>query len=247
MFLFRLILACGTLLRNGVAACAALALGVLLFASLVFSVVGVKYTSGLQAGESAFYSISGNYGYIPTVPVTQMRLLSVSGTNVSASFVNFFPDGHISSNFWIDVFTGQRYNVTSAFYFALASGLNHGDPIFNGWSNITILATQSFQCGGVSRPTVGTQYSPDGAVVRAIWDQSTGVLCSYALTDVAGRTLQLNMINSTMWSQTAAVDPITIGAEVSSLFGLPLVAIILFVYFRRRRARKYGRSPGTSR
>jgi hypothetical protein len=112
----------------------------------------------------------------------------------------------------MDVFTGQRYNATSAFDFAVASGLKQGDPIFNGWSNVTILSAQAFTCGGVSRPTVGTQYSPPyGAVVRVIWDQSTGVLCSYALSDVQGRTLQLNMINSTIWNQPAAVDPFAIG------------------------------------
>jgi hypothetical protein len=234
------------LLRVGVAVCTVLALGVVLSASLVFPALGVRYTPGLQAGESAYYSIIGNYGYVPTEPVTQMKVLSVTGTtNVTASFVNFFPDGQISPGFWIDVFTGQRYNASSAFYFAVASGLKQGDPIFNGWSNVTILSAQAFTCGGVSRPTVGTQYSPDGAVVRVIWDQSTGVLCSYALSDVQGRSLQLNMINSTIWNQPAAVDPFTIGAEVSALFGLPLVAIILFVYFRRKRARKWEVSPGT--
>ncbi len=239
-------MACGILLRAGVAVCAFLALGVVLSASLVFPALGVRYTPGLVAGESAYYSITGNYAYIPTVPITQMKVLSVTGTtNVTASFVNFFPDGHISPDFWIDVFTGARYNSSSPFYFAVASGLKPGDPLFNGWTNVTILGAQAFTCGGVSRSTVGTQYSPPyGAVVRVIWDQSTGVLCSYALSDVQGRTVQLNMINSTIWNQPAVVDPFTIGAEISVLFGLPLVAIILFVYFRRRRAKRYERPLG---
>jgi hypothetical protein len=247
MFLFRLILAGRTLLRARVAACALLALLVALSASLVFPATGVKYIPGLLAGESAYYSIIGNYGYIPTEHVTQMKVLSVTGTtNVTASFVNFFPDGHISPDFWIDVFTGQRYNVTSVFYFAVASGLKPGDPIYNSWSNVTISAAQAFQCGGVSRSSVGTHYSSQyGQLVFAIWDQSTGVLCSYRSSDVAGRNLELDMINSTIWNPPAlAVDPFTIGAEISVLFGLPLVAIIMFVYFRQRRATRFERLPG---
>jgi hypothetical protein len=222
-------------------------LGVVLSASLVFPALGVRYTPGLLAGESAYYSIIGNYGYIPTEPVTQMKVLSVTGTtNVTASFVNFFPDGHISPDFWIDVFTGQRYNASSPFYFAVASGLKPGDPIFNNWSNVTILGAQAFTCGGVSRSTVGTEYHPPyGAIVRVIWDQSTGVLCSYSLNEFSsGKMIQLNMINSTIWNPPVAVDPFTIGAEISILFGLPLVAIVMFVYFRRRRAKRYEKPLG---
>jgi hypothetical protein len=177
-----------------------------------------------------------------------MKVLSVTGTtNVTVSFVNFFPDGHISPEFWIDVFTGARYNITSPFYFAVASGLKPGDPIFNGWTNVTMRGAQAFPCGGVSRSTVGTEYFPSyGADVRVIWDQSTGVLCSYSVTDLngSGKALQLNMVNSTIWNQPAAVDPFTIGAEISVLFGLPLVVIILFVYYRRRRAKRYERPLG---
>ena len=228
--------------KAGVAICAFLALGVVLSASLVFPALAVRYTPGLVAGESAYYSIIGNYGYIPTIPVTQMKVLSVTGTtNVTASFVNFFPDGHVSPDFWIDVFSGQRYNASSPFYFAVALGLKPGDPIFNGWSNVTISAAQAFMCGGVSRSSVGTHYTSQyGELVYAIWDQSTGVLCSYRSSDLtgSGKTLELDMINSTIWNQPAAVDPFTIGAEISVLFGLPLVAIIFFVYFRRKRSRK---------
>lgn len=217
-----------------------LVLLVALSASLIYPALGVKYNPGLQAGEGAFYAISGNYGYIPTEPVTQMTVLSVSGTVVTASFVNFYPDGHIAPDFWLDVFTGSRYNATSLFFFAVASGLQRGDPIFNGWSNFTVLAAQSFSCGGVSRSSVGTQYSPDGQVVRAIWDQSTGVLCSYSINDLTGtgKTLELDMINSTIWSRPGPFDAYAVGAEISLIFGLPLVAIIVIIYFRRRRARR---------
>ncbi len=155
-------LACRTLRPASVAATAVLILGVLLSTSLVFPAAGVRYTPGLQVGDSAFYSLSGNYGYIPTEPVTQMKVLSVSGTNVSASFVNFYPDGHISPSFWIDVFSGQRYNLTSTFYFAISSGLQRGDHIFDGWSNATVTTEQNFTCGGVSRFTLGPSSSLPG-------------------------------------------------------------------------------------
>jgi len=207
--------------------------------SLVFPAFGVKYTPGLQAGEGAFYALSGNYGYIPTEPVSEMKVLSVSGTNVSASFVNFFPDGHINPNFWIDIFSGQRYNHTSTFYFTVASGLQKGDAIFNGWSNVTIVAAQPSTCGGVTRPSVGSHFYTPDSTVNIIWDQATGVLCDYSVTGFTnGELLEIQMLNSTIWNQTAPIDTYTVAAEISALVGLPLVAIILFVYFRRKRAGK---------
>ena len=168
-----------------------------------------------------------------------MKVLSVSGTNVSASFVNFYPDGHISPSFWIDVFSGQRYNLTSTFYFAISSGLQRGDHIFDGWSNATVTTEQNFTCGGVSRFTLGAEFFPAGRTVVIIWDQATGAMCYYrASGNQNGETLVVNMINSTLWSKPTVADPFTVGAEISALVGLPLVAIILFVYFRRKRARK---------
>jgi hypothetical protein len=74
MFLFRFYLALWNLAKGR--GCSMHCFGawssVVLSASLVFPALGVRYTPGLQAGESAYYSIIGNYGYIPTEPVTQM-------------------------------------------------------------------------------------------------------------------------------------------------------------------------------
>ncbi len=202
---------CRTLRPASVASTAVLILGVLLSTSLVYPAVGVRYTPGLLVGDSAFYSLSGNFGYIPTEPVTQMKVLGVTGTNVSVSFVNFYPDGHISPN----------------------------HQIYNGWSNVTIVSQQSFPCGGVSRTTVGIEFFPPNGNVILIWDQATGALCYYSTSNNQnGERLAVNMINSTLWSKPTVADPFTVGAEISALLGLPLVAIIMFVYFRRRRARK---------
>ena len=185
---------------------------------------------------SAFYSLSGNYGYVLSEPVTQMKVLSVSGTNVSASFSNFFPDGQVSPNFSIDVFSGWNGNSSSNFFFAAASGLQLSDPIFYGWS-ITINSQQSLQCGGVSRQVVSAQFSRNGQSIVVIWDQSTGALCRYnAGNNQGGRALfvSMAMTNTTLWSPSSLVDPFVI-ADIFAVAGLPLVGLVVFVYVRRKR------------
>lgn len=208
-------------------------LGVFLSASLIFPAFGVKYTPGLQAGVSAFYSLSGTYGYAPSEPVTQMKVLSVIGTNVSASFSNFFPDGQVSPDFWIDVFSGQGGNSSSNFFFAAASGLRVSDPIFNGWP-VTINGQQSSVCGGVSRQVVSASFIRNYQRVSAIWDQSTGALCSYGANNDRGGTLLLIMTNTTLWSPSTRIDPYVI-ADIFAVAGLPLVGLVVFIYVRRKR------------
>ena len=168
-----------------------------------------------------------------------MKVSGVIGTNVSASFVNFYPDGHISPDFWIDVFSGQRANLTSTFYFDISSGLKRGDQIFSGWSNATVTTEQNFSCGGVQRYSLGVEFFPSGGTVVIIWDQATGAMCYYSATNnQKGETLTLSMINSTLWSRPTVADPLTVGAEISALVGLPLVVVIMLVYVRRKRAKK---------
>jgi hypothetical protein len=209
------------------------------FAPPVFA-PAVSYITPLKANDSAFYLLSGNYGFIPSQPVTQMKVLRVSGTNISASFINFFPDGRLSPNgFWIDIFSGQSYNFTSNLFFAISAGLQRDSPIFNNWNNITVAAQQTLTCGGATRAFVGIGFNRYGQSVHAAWDQATGVLCGYTADDSQRGSLSMSMINTTLWgSQTnrGAPDPITLGAEISAILGLPLVAIIMFVYFRKKRA-----------
>jgi len=222
---------------------AVLVLGVVIVASSVPPGSSLSYYTPLKPGDSAYYSISGNYGYIPGELVTQMKVLGVTGTNVTASFVNFFPDGHISPNFWIDVFSGQRYNSTSTFFFAIAPGLQVHDPIFNTWTNITVVAQNTLTCGGVPREAVGSQFfilSGPTPTVRLAWDRATGALCGYSYSDSQGKLLTLSMINTTLWGSATAspLDPFTVGAEISAFLGLPLLAVIMFVYFRRTRRKR---------
>jgi hypothetical protein len=208
------------------------------FAPPVFA-PAVAYTTPLKPNDSAYYLLTGNYGFIPSQTTTQMKVLRVSGTNISASFVNFFPDGHLSPyGFWIDIFSGQTYNFTSNFYFAVAAGLQRDSPIFNNWINITVAAEQTYACGGSNRALIGIRFTRWGQTVQATYDQATGALCGYNSDDPQRGNLHLNMINTTLWGSQlnrGAPDPLTIGAEISAILGLPLVAIIVFVYFRKKR------------
>jgi len=228
---------------------ATIVLGLAVFASFIPPGFALTYYTPLKPGDSAYYSISGNFGYIPGDPVTQMRVLSVSGTNVTASFTNFFPDGRIAPNFWIDVFSGQRYNSTSTFFFAITPGLQVHDPVFNTWGNVTIVAQNTLGCGGYNRQAVGAQFlllsGGTGFTIRLAWDMTTGALCGYSYgPDSQGRTLGLSMLNTTLWGPgaTRALDPFTVGAEVSAFLGLPLLAVIMFVYFRGTRRKRRGSS-----
>ena len=222
---------------------ATLVLGLTILASFIPSGFALTYYTPLKRDDSAYYAISGNFGYIPGQPVTQMKVLSVSGTNVTASFTNFFPDGRIAPNFWIDVFSGQRYNSTSTFFFAVTPGLQVHDPIFNTWGNVTIVAQNTLGCGGYNRPAAGAQFLIfGGPTIRLAWDEATGALCGYSYDDSQGRSLSLSMLNTTLWGPgaTRALDPFTVGAEISAFLGLPLLAVIMFVYFRGTRRKRRG-------
>jgi hypothetical protein len=181
------------------------------------------------------YSLSGYYAF--NTNNAQMRVLSVAGTQVTASFTGHPASGLTLGKMWIDIFTGQSSNFTSnLFDFIVASGLKQGDPIFNNWTNITIL-NQFNNCGGQARSTVSTRYVREGQVVQIAWDQNTGVMCSYSATDSRG-SLVFSLDNSTLWSSPSSLDTFAIAAGVSAVLGLPLVVLIVLVYLRRKRARK---------
>ena len=208
---------------------------VTMFGSLVLPGHALSYKPGVKAGDSAYYSVSATY----TVgqPVSRMSVLSVIGTNVSASFFGFYPDGGLPNGFSIDVFSGQTTNSTSNFFFVIAAGLLTGDPIFNNW-NITVAGQSNLTCGGVSRPAVAAQFTRTGQSIRLAWDQATGAMCGYTGQDNRG-VLFVNMINGTFWTPVSApIDTFAVAAEITSAIGLPLLVIVLFVYFRRRQARK---------
>ena len=212
---------------------------IILSIGLVSPALGVSYSTGLEPGDTIMYSLSGSDRL--GTNNTQIKVLSVTGTRVTVNFTDYPPSGFPSGSMWIDVFDGGSSAPSSNLFYAVASGLKLGDPIFNNW-NVTIVSQQSNTCGGQSRPLVYTQYQRQGQFVQAAWDQSTGVMCNYSATDPGGNSgLGFTLVNATMWSSGAQVDAFTIAAEVSAALGLPLVVLILFVYFRKRKARRPAR------
>jgi hypothetical protein len=168
-----------------------------------------------------------------------MSVLGVTGTNITAGFSNFWPDGLITSNvYWLDVFTGQVRNASSNLFFAVTPGLQLYDPIFNG-ASITITSQQALLCGGVSRQVVIAQFTKTSQNVAIAWDQSTGAMCRLNASDqYQFRILSMGMKNTTIWGAASTPpDAFAIAANVTAALGLPLVALIVFVYLRRRRAR----------
>ena len=219
-------------------------LGIFLFDNLCIPVFAVNnYLPGLRSGDSAYYSLSGNYGF--NQPVTRMVVSNVAGTNVTASFTSLFLDGYTPSGlFWVDVFTGQLYNGSSNFLFTVATGLQRTDSVFHGSVLTITVGPRSVACGGVSRQVVSTQFSRLSQAVSISWDQSTGAMCSYSAYDDNGRALTLQMTNTTLWSSssTSSPDSLTVVAEVGAAFGGVLVVLIVFVYFRGKPTKKPQRS-----
>ncbi len=143
-----------------------LALSGIVLSSLFPAGVAVTYRPGLKRGDIAFYDLTGNYGFSPGNPETQMSVSDVTGTNITASFSEFYPDGPSSSTvYWIDVFSGQVRNATSNLFFAVTPGLLVADPIFNV-GNLKITSQQTTQCGGATRQMVSVQFRSAGIRAR---------------------------------------------------------------------------------
>ena len=215
--------------------------GVLLPSMLPPAHATSSYRAGLKTGDSAYYELSGTYGFSPSQPETHMSVLNVAGTNVTAGFSGFWPDGFVTSNvYWLDVFTGHVRNASSNLFFAVTPGLQLYDPIFYN-ANITITSQQMLVCGGATRQVVTAQFTKTSQNVAIGWDQGTGALCRLTATDQNQfqlRTLSMAMKNTTIWGQASiSPDVFVIAANVSAALGLPLVALIVFVYLRKRRVR----------
>jgi hypothetical protein len=219
-----------------------LALGILLSGAIVQPVFGVSYVTGLKVGDSALYSLSGSYAQNSNAAGTRMKVTNVDQTRVSVNFTDYPSAGFKIGIFWIDVLSGQSNNFTNNLFFAVASGLKAGDPIFDNWANFTVSNVQTSTCGGLTRSLVfsPTNYLRSGQYIAIAWDQNTGVMCRYASSDLYG-TLDLTLDNTTLWTSgtTGPVsDPYTTAANITAAVGLPTIALIAFVFFRRRRARR---------
>jgi hypothetical protein len=217
--------------------------------SLVPAGVAVSsYHAGLKTGDSAFYDLSGTYGFSPVQPETQMKVLEIGGTtNITASFSGFYPDGPSSNVYSIDVFSGRARNASSNIFFAVTPGLLIADPIFNT-GTLKITSQQTTQCGGATRQMVSVQFTKYPQNVAVGWDQGTGALCRLTLSDQnnPAKNLAMTMKNTTLWIPDSTTPdpfgPFVVAANLTAFLGLPLVALIIFVYFRGTRARKKKRS-----
>ena len=177
-----------------------------------------------------------------------MSVLSVTVTNITASFSGFYPNGLVASTaYWIDVFSGQIRNASSNLFFAVTPGLLVADPVFNG-QTIKITSQQTTQCGGATRQMVSVQFTRSYQNVAAGWDQGTGALCRLNLNDLnnQARNLSMTMKNTTLWGPDSGTPdpfgPLVIAANVSAAVGLPLLALVIFVYIRKGRVRRKERA-----
>jgi hypothetical protein len=217
---------------------AVISTAIILSTAFVPLTLAISYSTGLRPGDTVMYTLSGS-NKLGTDSV-QMRVLDVAGTRVTVNLTDYPPSALPSGNMWIDVFDGSSSSPTSNLFFAVSSGLRLADPIFNN-GNISVLTQQANVCGGQSRSLIYTQYQRQGQFVQAAWDQNSGVMCNYSARDqgASSGTLGFTLVNATMWALSSPTDVSAIAAEVSAALGLPLVVLILFVYFRKRKTRKY--------
>jgi hypothetical protein len=223
---------------------AGLFLGLSLLLCFVFPTFAVNsYSTALKGGESASYTLY----YKSYVLGSQMLILGVSGTRVTANFQGYPQFGITIGTIQLDIFSGLTNSSISSLFFAVGSGLNTGDPIFDSYP-VSITAQRSYTCGagGQTRQQVYTRFpsSDQSQSVQISWDQSTGLMCNYQANYVSNNTVALGLIlaGTSVWgSSSSALDPFVYGQVLPSLFGLVLVVLVLLVYFRRRK-RRGGRS-----
>lgn len=204
---------------------------------MVQSVFAVSYTPSLKSGDVGMYSLFGNYAH-GTIN-GQLKVLSVTGTNVTINFTDYPPGGFANGGggMWIDTDTGLTNNQSSGLYLAVAPGLKIGDPIFNGGA-VKVQGITSQPCGSAYRQLIGTQYYLGVELINAAWDQNTGILCNYGSNDQHNGILGFTLDNTTLWSAAGPAQDVFVTAfEISTFLGAPLVVLILFVYVRRRRRR----------
>ena len=172
---------------------------------------------------------------------SQMKVLSVIGTQVSVGFTDIPASGVFFGNMWVDVFSGST-NSTLNVLFAVSSGLKLGDPVFNG--NTTLIqSVQPYNCGVQPRPQVYTSFSGSSRSVRVSWDQSTGVMCDYEAYSGGTVVLGFKLESTSLWSSSSSdANVFVVASEISAALGLPLLVLVLFVYFRRKRSKVRSRN-----
>jgi hypothetical protein len=189
-------------------------------------------------GDTAQYTL---YHKADTFGST-MKVLSVSGSKVTVNFQDYPSFGVVLGNIQLDIFNGQSNSSVASLFFAVGSGLNKGDPIYDG-SNRTMTDQRSYACGagGQMRSQVYTAFPSSGESVQISWDQSTGLMCNYQ-ANYSNNTIALGfaLVSTSIFGVSGSgsnTDPFVLGEELSGVLGLVLLVLVLFVYFRRRRSR----------
>jgi len=171
---------------------------------------------------------------------SQMKVLSVTGTQVTVNFTDYPASNVYSGNMWFDVFSGNT-NSTSNVLFAVSSGLKTGDPVFNG-NSTSIQSEQPYNCGVQSRSQVYTTFSRSSQSVHVSWDRSTGVMCEYEAYSSGTVVLGFKLDSTSLWNSSSSdTSGFAVATEISAALGLPLVVVVLFVYFRRKRSKARSR------
>ena len=210
--------------------------GISLLVSSVSPAFAIIYSTGLKPGDTVMYSIFYQNNYYSS----QMKVLSVSGTQVTVNFTDYPAPGVYFGNMFFDVFSGST-NSTSNVLFAVSSGLNVGDPVFNG-NTTSIQSEQPYNCGSLSRSQVYTSFSRSVQSVHVSWDRSTGILCDYEAYSSGTVVLAFKLDSTSLWNSSSSnANGFDVATEISVALGLPLVAAVLFVYFRRRRSKARAR------
>jgi hypothetical protein len=238
---FRQWLQRGTLHHQSITLLAALLLGISLFQSSASPALAISYSTGLKPGDTASYTL---YHKTDTFG-SQMKVLSVTGTQVTVNFQDYPSYGVVLGSMWVDIFSGQTNSSVASLFFAVASGLNKGDPIYDG-SSISMTDQRSYNCGagGQMRPQVYAQFPSSGQSVQISWDQSTGIMCNYQANYSNGTiALGFALAGTSLWGSSGSnLDPFVFGQELTGILGLSLLVLVMSVYFRKRRIKVRSRS-----
>jgi hypothetical protein len=206
--------------------------------SSVVPAFALSYSTGLIQGDTASYTL---YHKTDTFG-SQLKVLAVSGTKVTVNIQDYPSFGVVLGNMWLDIFSGQTNSSVPSLFFAVGSGLNKGDPVFDG-SSMSMSDQRSYACGagGQTRPQVYTAFQSSGESVQISWDQSTGIMCNYQANYSNGTiALGFALVSTSLWGSSGAnpnTDPFVLGGELSGVLGLVLLVLVVFVYFRRKRSK----------
>ncbi len=226
--------------RNRFGRITAFALVIAVSASLFLTVHGVVYQTVLAPGDSAGFSVKGPFS--ENVTKTELLVLSVIGTRLTANFTDTYLDGsQAADTFYLDIATGERNSTVpgASLIFAVGTNLSPGDRL-NGNDPYVVDRQETLDCGGQRRDTVVSSYSSGGLSILSNWDRSTGLLCLFIEDDPTTSDpvdLRLAMTETSLWGAESVFlsDVLSVGPF---LVVAAIVLVGLFLFYRSRRSRR---------